>query len=67
MELGSVSPVSVLVAALGVFVALVGVMTLVGMPWRYASGGALLAVLRIAGSLLAIGGGGALAWLSLRE
>lgn len=49
---------------LGVYVALAGAATLVGMPWQYAGGGAALAALRILGSVLAIVGGAALVWLA---
>ncbi|MFC3478008.1 hypothetical protein [Halobacterium litoreum] len=47
----------------GVFVALVGVGTLVGMPWQY-SGGGLVTVLQIFGSVVAVGVGVGLAWLT---
>jgi len=47
----------------GVFVALVGVGTLVGMPWQY-SGGGLVTVLQILGSLAAVVVGVGLAWLT---
>jgi len=47
----------------GVFVALVGVGTLVGMPWQYTSGGVVTA-LQVLGALGAVGVGAALAWLA---
>ncbi len=49
---------------LGVYVALAGAATLVGMPWQYTGGGAVLAALRILGSVIAVGGGAALAWVA---
>jgi len=52
--------------ALGAFLALAGLATLVGMPWKYV-GGLGVAVLRALGALLAIGVGGGLAWLALTE
>lgn len=47
----------------GVFLALVGLGTLVGMPWQY-SGGGLVTVLQILGALSAVGIGVGLAWLA---
>lgn len=47
----------------GAFLALVGLGTLVGMPWQY-SGGNLVTVLQILGALSAIGIGVGLAWLA---
>jgi hypothetical protein len=46
----------------GVFVALVGLGTLVGMPWQY-SGGGLVTVFQVLGAVSAVGIGVGLAWL----
>ena len=46
----------------GAFVALVGLGTLVGMPWQY-SGGILVTVFQILGALSAVALGVGLAWL----
>lgn len=54
-------------AGIGVFVALVGVATLAGMPWQYLDGGVALAIGRVLGGLLAIVLGGAAVWLAVRE
>jgi hypothetical protein len=48
----------------GAFLALVGLGTLVGMPWQYSGGGGLVTVLQILGALSAIGIGVGLAWLA---
>ncbi|MFB6129234.1 MAG: hypothetical protein ABEJ28_00240 [Salinigranum sp.] len=50
---------------LGALVALAGLATLVGMPWRYQTGAAI-AVGRILGGLFAIGIGAGVAWLATR-
>ena len=47
----------------GAFVALVGLGTLVGMPWQYGGGG-LVTVLQIFGALAAVAVGVGLAWLT---
>lgn len=47
----------------GAFVALVGLGTLVGMPWQY-SGGALVMVFQVLGALAAVALGVGLAWLT---
>jgi hypothetical protein len=47
----------------GAFLALVGLGTLVGMPWQY-SGGGLVTVLQILGAVGAVGVGVGLAWLA---
>ncbi|SEL27037.1 hypothetical protein SAMN04488691_103436 [Haloferax larsenii] len=49
----------------GVFVALVGLGTLVGMPWRYAGGGAATAAIQILAALATVGIGAAVAWLGV--
>lgn len=46
----------------GLFVALVGIATLVGQPWQY-SGGAGVMVLQILGALSAVGIGAGLVYL----
>ncbi|WP_049907906.1 hypothetical protein [Haloferax elongans] len=51
--------------AVGVFVALVGLGTLVGMPWRYAGGGAATAAMQILAALVTVGIGAAIAWLGV--
>ena len=51
---------------LGVYLFLAGAATLVGMPWQYADGGIVLAVMRILGGLIAVVGGAALAWLAVK-
>lgn len=53
------------IVAVGVFVVLVGVATLVGMPWRYTAAGAVGMVVQIVGSVGAIGIGAGLAWLGV--
>ena len=50
---------------LGVYLFLAGAATLVGMPWQYADGGVVLAVLRILGGVIAVVGGVALVWLAV--
>lgn len=47
----------------GVFVALVGLGTLVGMPWQY-SNSATVTVLQVVGALATVGVGVGLAWLT---
>lgn len=47
----------------GLFVALVGLGTLIGMPWQYSAGGAVVTVLQIVGSLAAIAIGLGLVYL----
>ncbi|ELZ81070.1 hypothetical protein C453_19075 [Haloferax elongans ATCC BAA-1513] len=47
------------------FVALVGLGTLVGMPWRYAGGGAATAAMQILAALVTVGIGAAIAWLGV--
>jgi len=49
--------------AAGVFLVLVGIATLVGMPWAHKSGGAVLMLGQIVGALSAVGVGAGLAWL----
>lgn len=56
----SLDAYGVLVAA---FLVLVGLGTLVGMPWQY-SGSALVTVLQVFGALATIGVGVALGWLA---
>jgi hypothetical protein len=51
---------------LGAFVAVAGLATLVGMPWKYV-GGLGVAALRALGAVLAVGVGVGLAWLALSE
>ncbi|ELZ90150.1 hypothetical protein C440_17136 [Haloferax mucosum ATCC BAA-1512] len=53
--------------AVGVFIVLTGVGTLVGMPWRYSSGGIAIAVLQIVGAASALGIGAGIAWLGLDD
>jgi hypothetical protein len=47
----------------GVFVALVGLGTLVGMPWQY-SNSVTVTVLQVVGALATVGVGVGLAWLA---
>ncbi|MFB6271062.1 MAG: hypothetical protein ABEH83_14045 [Halobacterium sp.] len=47
----------------GAFVALVGLGTLVGMPWQYSNSGAVT-VLQVVGALATVGVGVGLAWLA---
>jgi hypothetical protein len=47
----------------GAFVALVGLGTLVGMPWQY-SNSVTVTVLQVAGALATVGVGVGLAWLA---
>ncbi|AHZ22920.1 hypothetical protein E6P09_02560 [Haloferax mediterranei ATCC 33500] len=54
-----------LVIAVGVFVVLVGVGTLVGAPWRYASGGVAIAALQIFGAVSSVAVGVGIAWLGV--
>ena len=54
-----------MVVAVGAFVALVGVATVAGMPWRYTAGGVGGMAVQVLGSLAAVGVGIALAWLSV--
>ncbi len=49
--------------AFGVLLVLIGIGTLVGTPWAYKSGSALLMLGQILGAVAAIGIGGALAWI----
>ncbi|WP_458187780.1 hypothetical protein [Haladaptatus sp. NG-WS-4] len=56
-------PLEPLGIAFGVFLVLVGVATLVGMPWANKSGSALLMLGQIVGALSAVGIGAALAWV----
>lgn len=56
----------VLGVALGAFVLLASLATLVGMPWRHV-GGLGLAFLRALGALLSLGVGAGLLWLATRE
>ncbi|WP_135854708.1 hypothetical protein [Halorussus salinus] len=48
----------------GVLLVLVGIMTIVGTPWAYKSGGALLMVGQGFGAVAAIAVGALLAWLA---
>ncbi|WP_227374932.1 hypothetical protein [Haladaptatus halobius] len=50
--------------AFGVLLALVGLATLVGMPWAHKSGSVLLMLGQVLGALAAVGIGGALAWIA---
>jgi len=47
----------------GAFLVLVGLGTLVGMPWQYSGGGAVTAAANVLGSLASIVVGAGLAWL----
>lgn len=47
----------------GVFLVLVGVGTLVGMPWQYSGSGSLVTVFQILGTVLTVALGGGLVWL----
>lgn len=47
----------------GLFVALVGLGTLLGQPWQYSAGGTLVTLLQIVGALAAIGIGIGLVYL----
>lgn len=60
-------PRAVGIVVLGLFVALVGVATIVGMPWQHLAGGVGLAVVRALGGLLAVGVGAGLVLIALRE
>ncbi|WP_433625885.1 hypothetical protein [Halomicrococcus sp. NG-SE-24] len=51
----------------GVFLALVGIATLVGTPWAYKSGSLVLAAGQIFGALAAVGVGAGLAWLATQK
>ncbi|KAB1192969.1 hypothetical protein GJR96_05735 [Haloferax sp. MBLA0076] len=53
------------VVAVGLFVALAGVATLVGMPWRYTAMGVVGIALQMFGSVVAVGIGAGLAWLGV--
>ncbi|MFB6152715.1 MAG: hypothetical protein ABEJ27_00540 [Halodesulfurarchaeum sp.] len=48
---------------LGIFVALVGIGTLIGQPWQYATGGGAVTVLQVLGALSAIGVGAGIVYL----
>ena len=67
MNLNDVTPQRAAAVGLGVYVALAGLATIVGMPWQYLSGGIVLAALRVVGALLATVGGAALTWATIRE
>jgi hypothetical protein len=66
MNLNDVTPERVAAVGLGVYVALAGLTTIVGMPWQYLNGGILLAALRAVGALLATVGGAAVVWATVR-
>ena len=63
MDTNDVTIGRIVAVGLGVYVALAGAATLVWMPWQYTSGGVALAALRILGSVAAVVGGAALAWI----
>jgi hypothetical protein len=48
----------------GVLLVLIGIMTVVGTPWAYKSGGALLLLGQALGAVAAIAVGAGLAWLA---
>lgn len=48
----------------GILLALVGIATLVGMPWAQKSGGALVMVGQIVGALSAVAIGAGLSWVA---
>lgn len=52
--------------AFGVLLVLIGLATVVGTPWAYKSGGALVMVGQLLGALGAIAVGAGLAWLVRR-
>ncbi|MFC7203026.1 hypothetical protein ACFQJC_05840 [Haloferax namakaokahaiae] len=52
-----------LTLAVGVFLVLVGIASLVGMQWRYSGGGVAVDALQILAAVVTIALGGALAWL----
>jgi hypothetical protein len=56
-------PLSPLGVGVGVLLVLVGMATLVGTPWAYKSGSAVVMVGQILGALSAIAIGAGLAWL----
>lgn len=56
-------PLEPLGIAFGVLFVLVGLGTLVGMPWAHKSGSVLLMLGQIFGGIAAIGIGAALAWI----
>ncbi|WP_423743442.1 hypothetical protein V5735_10295 (plasmid) [Haladaptatus sp. SPP-AMP-3] len=57
-------PLEPLGTAFGVLLVLIGIGTLVGMPWAHKSGSALLMLGQILGAVAAIGIGAALAWIA---
>ncbi|KZN24860.1 hypothetical protein A4G99_11115 [Haladaptatus sp. R4] len=57
-------PLEPLGVAFGILLVLIGIGTLVGMPWAHKSGSALLMVGQIVGAIAAIGIGAALAWVT---
>ncbi|POG55204.1 hypothetical protein [Haloferax marisrubri] len=65
----SAGPAPWLLVAVGVFLVLVGLGTLVSAPWRYAGGGSVVAVaaLQILGSLSSVVIGAGVAWLGASE
>ena len=52
---------------LGAYIALAGLATIVGMPWQYLGGGVVLAAIRALGALLAVAGGAAVVWATMRR
>ena len=48
----------------GAFLVLVGIATIVGTPWAYKSGGALLLIGQVLGALAAVAIGAGLAWIA---
>jgi len=65
MELRSLDPTAGIAVVLGLFVALAGAATVVGMPWQYLNGGLGLAVLRGLGALLTVALGAGLVRLAV--
>ena len=57
-------PLEPLGVAFGVLLVLIGLGTLVGMPWAHKSGGIVLMLGQIIGALAAIGIGATLAWVT---
>ncbi|MGA9400222.1 hypothetical protein [Haladaptatus sp.] len=57
-------PLEPLGVVFGILLVLIGIGTLVGMPWAHKSGSALLMLGQIVGAIAAIGIGAALAWVT---